>query len=78
MQPKFIPLLIVYFSVLSMNIAYSDEKNEAPNLDFLIFLGTFEDSNGKWQDPMEIDQMLDQDDEIDRKDNNKQEASGDE
>ncbi|MDH3327478.1 MAG: hypothetical protein OEM38_12285 [Gammaproteobacteria bacterium] len=53
--------LIVLGLIFSINIS-AEEKIEQPDLALLEFLGSFETPDGKWVDPMEIEEMLDQTD----------------
>lgn len=49
--------------LLSFNSVAEDEP-DIPNLEFLEFLGSFETPDGKWIDPMEIENMLDKTDTL--------------
>ncbi|HEB63450.1 MAG TPA: hypothetical protein ENJ07_03115 [Gammaproteobacteria bacterium] len=48
-------LLCVLSIVSAPVIATDDETKDMPSLEFLEFLGSFEDNSGQWQDPFEID-----------------------
>lgn len=78
MQANLRTILFVILGALLNSPVFGDEDEENPNLDFLIFLATFEGENGKWQDPMEVDKMLEHNNEAGHDEKNKQEESSDE
>ncbi len=41
--------------ITPMTLAAGDVQDEAPSLDFLEFLGEWEDAQGNWQDPLEYE-----------------------
>ena len=49
---------IFFSSLASMAIAEDQTEEEIPDIEFLEFLGSFETPNGKWLDPMEIENMF--------------------
>jgi len=50
----------IFYLCAGCLLSYASAANENENieLEFFEFLGAFEDSSGKWQDPMEIDEIL--------------------
>jgi len=55
--------LLLAFGCFIFTTANSAEETEVPDLEFLEFLGSFESPDGKWVDPMEIEEMLEQKDQ---------------
>jgi len=51
-----IGIIVFFFSF----VLHADEKSEKeiPSLEFLEFLGSFATENGKWVDPVEVQEML--------------------
>ena len=52
--------LLLAFGCFFLTTANATEETEVPDLEFLEFLGSFESPDGKWVDPMEIEEMLEQ------------------
>jgi len=51
--------LCFFLGFMSLNAyAEDDVEKETPSLEFLEYLGTFQSSEGKWVDPIEIEKMM--------------------
>lgn len=57
MQAKLFFFIFVWL-VGTTAIAEDASKEKIPDIALLEFLGSFEDPDGKWIDPMEIDSMM--------------------
>jgi len=52
------PVTFIYWGLLlvtPMALAADEAPDETPSLDFLEFLGEWEDAQGNWQDPLEYE-----------------------
>jgi len=47
-------VMLSMLSVVGMFVSIAVKAGETPSLEFLEFLGNWEDSDGEWQDPMEL------------------------
>jgi len=53
-----IKTLVLFVTLLISTTSIAEEKNDEPDLAFFEFLGSFETTDGRWLDPMEIENML--------------------
>ena len=47
-------VMLSMLSVVGMFVSIAVKAGETPSLELLEFLGNWEDSDGEWQDPMEL------------------------
>ena len=58
MKKIFLNLTLLFMTLNGFVLANDEEAQETLSLEFLEFLGSFESEDGKWQDPMLINEMI--------------------